>query len=89
MTDTPTPIIVNQSPAADITESQVGPLVAAIGGVIMAFGALSPEKWTAVAGLLPYVVVAIWRAWRAYTRHGERVTMASAAPNAVAQVIAK
>ena len=89
MTDTPTPIVVNSSPAADLTESQVGPLVAAIGGVVMTFGALSPQKWTAVAGLLPYIVVAVWRAWRAYTRHGERVTMALASPNAVAQVISK
>ena len=82
----PAPIMVPESPAKDITESQIGPIVAAIGGVIMAFGALSPEKWTAVAGLLPYVIVAVWRAYRAYQKHAERVVMANAAPDAVAKV---
>jgi hypothetical protein len=82
----PAPIVVNQSPVPDQVESQIGPLVAAAGGVVTAFGLMAPTKWAALAGLLPIVLTMGWRYYRSTQNHAQRVIMADAAPDAVAVV---
>ena len=84
---TTTPIVVNASAVPDLTESQIAPLVSAIGGVVIAFGLMSGTKWAALAGVLPYLIMAVWRAYRAVQKHNQRVVMATAAPDAVAHVV--
>ena len=79
----PAPIVINPSAVPDITESQIGPFVGAVSGVILAFGLLSPSRVDALAALAPYIIVSLWRAYRAWRSHGQKVVMANAAPNAI------
>ncbi len=81
-----TPIVVNPSPVPDQVESQIAPLVAAAGGVMVAFGLISPTKWAALAGFLPIALTMAWRWYRTTQNHSQRVVMADAAPDAVAVV---
>lgn len=88
MTDPATkpPILVSPDPGMAQAETLIGQLVPALGGVIVAFGVMSTEKWAAVAGLLPIVLSALWRLWRTTHNQAKLRTLAAAAPNDIGQV---
>jgi len=83
------PIVVPADPAMAQFETLVGQLVPAIGGVIIAFGVMTTEKWAAVAGLLPILLSAAWRVWRTTRNQAKLRALAHAAPDSVGQVKSK
>jgi hypothetical protein len=79
-------IFVSADPGMAQAETLIGQLVPALGGVAVAFGVLTTEKWAAVAGLLPIVLSALWRLWRTTHNQSKLRILAEAAPDDVGQV---
>jgi hypothetical protein len=87
MSDTPSePIIVNPSGVPTVIETSIGQIVPAISALLAAFIYLSPAHLAAINMTIPIILCAAWRIYRALQHHGQRVTMAHAAPDNVAQV---
>jgi ABC-type nickel/cobalt efflux system permease component RcnA len=89
MTDpeiTKPPIVVAADPTMAQAETLIGQLVPALGGIVIAFGVLTTEKWAAVAGLLPIVLSGVWRVWRTTRNQSKLRALAQAAPDDVGHV---
>jgi Na+/H+ antiporter NhaC len=80
-------ITVRSSPVGMQVETTVGQLVPLIGGVVLAFGVLTPTKWAAIAAILPIAANYGWRIYSTLRRHNAMVALADAAPDSVGQVL--
>lgn len=80
------PIVVNASSASAQVETTIGQLIPAIGGVLLAYGVVTAEKWAALSAVLPLVAGLFWRLWRTRRNHAKLVTVASAVDDSVAKV---
>ena len=84
--NTPAPIVVNATSTGAQIETTIGQLIPAVGGVLLAYGAITAEKWAAISAVLPLVASLFWRLWRTRSNHAKLLAAAQAAPDDVAQV---
>jgi len=80
------PVVVKASSTSAEIETTIGQLIPAAGGVLLAYGAITAEKWAAISAVLPLLLSLFWRLWRTRRNHAKMVTMAKAAPDEIAQI---
>lgn len=84
--ETQEPIEVRSSATYAQTETLIGQIVQAGGGVLLSYGAIDQEKWAAVSGLLTILACAAWRVWRTQRTHAKLAFMADKLPNRIAKL---
>ena len=84
-----TPVLVSPSPLSTQLDTAVGQGVQAVGGLVLAYGLLTPQHWAAWAAAAPIFISAAWRIWAATRHHAQLFAVANdpRTPDAVAKVI--
>lgn len=84
-----TPVLVSPSPLSTQVDTAIGQAVPALGGLLMAYGLVSPQHWAAWAGVAPILISAVWRIWAATRHHAQLYAVANdpRTPDVVAKVV--
>ena len=84
-----TPVLVSTSALSTQVDTAIGQGVQAIGGLVLAYGLMSPQHWAAWAAAAPIVGSAVWRIWAATRKHAQLYAVANdpRTPDAVAKVV--